>query len=188
MWQTSPADANTVNVDLLSHPQFSELYDLMIAQNYQTVMSSGNPIDNLFDWMIAPDQKFRKSEPHACLLEPLFANFTSKEEALKNNEPPMGLVLGVTFYRHLFENILPAAVIEEDNDGNDITGEPDSVYVVLTGSSVCGTNMTYFLEGPDASFVGYHDGQLGIVKHEMSFPIRIYDTITDKPQSCRLQR
>jgi len=169
LWQTSPAEPSNINVDLLSDPTFAKLYDTMMTTNYQTVMSSpSSPIDSLFDWIIGLQEQDRKGEPHACILEPLFANFTSKEEALQSNEAPIGLVMGLTSYRHLFEGILPA-VSENDPD--------QGLFVVLTGSDACETNLTYTLDGgDDATFLGYSDlHDVNFDRHKLEFPLELYD-------------
>jgi len=158
LWQTSPADASTINVDLMSDTRIVDLYNSMLETN-QTVMSDATQIGNLFDWMFDSDEKHEKAEPHAFLMEPVFAKFTSEPSE------PIGLVLGLTSYKNLFEQILPPGA--------------DGIYVVLTGSSACGTNLTYLINGPEALFIGYHDLHEGLDEYEASIQLELYDTITE---------
>lgn len=92
LWQSSPADAGSVNVDLLSNPTIAQLYTAM-DKTRQTVMSQGVKIGNLFDWMFDPYEKERKvltnskkktrdcrrnhSHPRHCLTQ-RFAFFVGK--------------------------------------------------------------------------------------------------------------
>ena len=122
-------------------------------------MSSGTKIGNLFDWMFAAEEKHRKEEPHAFILEPVFAKFSSEDSK------PIGLAVGLTSYKHLFEDILPPGA--------------DGIYCVLTGSSACGANITYLINGPEAIFVGYHDLHEGMGDYEASTQLELYDTITE---------
>jgi len=181
LWQTTPYDPSTINVDLLSTPGFERLYQSMVDTHYETVMSAGAPIGDLFRWMLDPaGEESTKREPHACILEPLFANATSKHEAVASSKTkPMALALGLTSLRHLFENILP------ENGG--------SVYAVLKGSDACGTTLPYLIDGPAAIFVGYHDLQddamtdiyqtmvdLDLEQYEVVVPLNLYETANDE--------
>ena len=158
LWQNSPAEASTINVDLFSDTRIADLYESMLETN-QTVMSSATQIGNLFDWMFYSDEKYHEEEPHAFLMEPVFANFSSEQSE------PIGFVMGLTSFRHLFEDILPPGA--------------DGIYCVLTGSSACGTNITYLINGPEAIFIGYHDLHEGLDEYEASIQLELYDTITE---------
>jgi hypothetical protein len=133
LWQSSPAEASSVNVDLFSDPNISQLYTAM-RKVKETVMSPGTKIENMFDWMFAPEEKFRKVEPHAFIMEPMLANLTGEDE-------PVGFLLALTSYRNLFTRLIP-----EDANG---------IYCVV--SDTCGNDMTYELNGPEARFLGYED-------------------------------
>lgn len=157
-WQSSPAEASTVNVDMMSDSRIAELYNSMRDTN-QTVMSSATVIGNLFDWMYASEEKEKKAQPHAFLMEPVYATFSSAESE------PIGLIMALTSYRHLFESILPH--------------KADGIYVVLTGSSACGTNLTFLLNGPKATFVGFQDLHEGMDEYEETIPMELYSTISE---------
>ncbi len=158
LWQSSPHNAATVNVDLLSDSRISKLYSVLTQTN-QTVLSPGLEIDNLFDWMFDPEEKFRKAEPHGFILERVNASFSEDPEVV-------GFVLGLTSYRNLFTRLIP-----EGTNG---------VYAALTGSDACGTNMTFLLEGPEATFLGYDDIQGSrLEKYKRSSPLQVYNKVVD---------
>jgi hypothetical protein len=151
LWQSSPADATTVNVDLFSDPDISQLYKAMVEVQ-ETVMSPGIEIGNLFDWMFDPEEKYRKAEPHAVIMEPIFANFSGVQE-------PVGFILALTPYRNLFTRLLP-----EGHSG---------IYCVVTDT--CGNSMTYELNGPEATFLGYHDVHNGYDEYHEQSQMELYE-------------
>lgn len=157
-WQSSPANANTVNSDMLSDYRVAKLYKNMRETN-QTVMSSATMIGDLFGWMYSPEEEGKKEEPHAFLMEPVYANLSSTESE------PIGLIMGLTSYRHLFENILPP--------------KADGIYVVLTGSSACTANLTFLLNGPEATFIGFHDLHEGMEEYEAMIPMELYNNTSE---------
>eukprot|EP00537_Pseudo-nitzschia_pungens_P012229 CAMPEP_0172385680 /NCGR_PEP_ID=MMETSP1061-20121228/3292_1 /TAXON_ID=37318 /ORGANISM="Pseudo-nitzschia pungens, Strain cf. pungens" /LENGTH=1145 /DNA_ID=CAMNT_0013114773 /DNA_START=426 /DNA_END=3863 /DNA_ORIENTATION=+ len=168
LWHNSPPDAGTVNVDLLSDPRIVDLYQAVVDTN-QTLMSATTEIGNLFDWVFAPEEKHRKKEPHTFILERVFADFGIERE-LETSGPapssePIGIVLGLTSYRHLFERILPEGA--------------NGIYCVLEGTDACGTNLTYLINGPEAVFVGYNDLHEGMNEYKATFQLELYDTITE---------
>lgn len=156
LWQSSPADAGTVNVDLFSDPNITQLYTAMIKTG-ETVMSPGLEMGNLFDWMFDPEEKFRKPEPHAYIMEPMFANFTSGAE-------PVGFLLALTSFRNLFTRLLP-----EGTNG---------IYCVVTDT--CGNAMTFVLNGPDAIFLGYDDVHEGYEEYHEQSLMEIYESDTEE--------
>jgi len=152
LWQTSPAVPSAVNVDLFSVPEFSKLYESMVASNYETVIMPGS--HNVIDWIVDPKEEvLQKNEPSAFFLEPIFANFTTRQEAVDSSQQPIGLVLGLTSYKYLFERILP--------DGGE-------VYAVLTASEECGGNLTYLLQNSVATFIGHGDLHQGMEEYSYS--------------------
>jgi hypothetical protein len=157
-WQSSPADANTVNADMLSDYRIANLYKAMRDTN-QTVMSSATAVGNLFGWMYSPEEEEIKLEPHAFVMEPVYANLSSTESE------PIGLIMALTSYRHLFEKILPPIA--------------DGIFVVLTGSSACASNITFRLNGPKATFIGYHDLHKGMDEYEAIIPMELYKNTSE---------
>jgi len=182
LWQIAPAEASAVNVDMFSDATFSRLFEVMIDTDYQTVRSAGGPITDLFDFMVPADEEFRKMEPHACLLEPIFSDFTGKEEAVAKNLSPTGLVLGLIEYRHLFENILPVATRGEGLRAKN-GDEPveHTIYAILDGKGDCGPDLTYLIDGPEATFVGYGSEyhEPSMARYRWGFDIDFYDTVTE---------
>ncbi|KAL3920659.1 MAG: hypothetical protein SGILL_003151 [Bacillariaceae sp.] len=158
LWQTSPADAGTVNVDLFADPDIVQLFTAMMEVQ-ETVMSPGVPIGNLFDWMFDPEEKNRKVEPHAFILEPMLANLTGDQE-------PVGFLLALTSFRNLFTRLLP-----EGSNG---------IYCVL--EDTCGNKMTFLLNGPEALFLGYEDLHEGYEEYEEQFQIELYKSTA--PDLC----
>jgi len=158
LWQTSPADASTINVDLMSDTRIVNLYNSM-RQTNQTVMSDTTQIGNLFSWVLDSEHTHDEIEPHAVIMEPVFADYSN------DSSEPMGLVMGLMSFKNLFEDVLPPGA--------------DGIYVVLTGSSACGTNQTYLINGPEAIFVGYHDVHEGMEDYKESIQLELYDTITE---------
>ena len=166
LWQSSPADVNTVNVDLLSDPRIANLYIAMV-KTQQTVMSPGYDIGNLFDWMFDPEEKFRKLEPHAFIMEPMYTNFTNPsnpEDAAKDNAELVGFMIALTSYRNLFTRLLPEGA--------------NGLYCVVTDS--CGIKMTFELNGPEAVFLGYDDLHEGLEEYESTVPLELYERDADE--------
>ena len=122
---------------------------------------SATEIGNLFDWVFLPGEKYRKEEPHTFILERVFANFDTKSVS----EQPVGFVLGLTSYRHLFERILPEGA--------------DGIYCVLEGRGACDTTLTYLINGPDAIFIGYDDLHKGMDDYEATIQLELYNTISE---------
>lgn len=158
LWQSSPRNSEAVNVDLLSDSHIAKLYHSMMLTN-QTVMSPGVEIGNLFDWMFDPEEKFRKVEPHGYILERVYSNFTEEPETI-------GFLLALTSFRNLFTRLLPEGA--------------NGIYAVVTGSEACGSNFTYLLEGPNATFLGYDDfHELALEDYLEGLPLELYTNVTD---------
>lgn len=156
LWQSSPAEAGTVNIDLFSDSRITELYTAMI-KTQQTVMSPGLEIGNLFDWMFDPEEKFRKAEPHAFIMEPMLSNFSGSPD-------PVGFMLALTSYRNLFTRLLPEGA--------------NGIYCVLTDT--CGIAMTFLLNGPHAEFIGYDDYHDGLDEYERVVTLELYQNYTEE--------
>lgn len=158
LWQSSPADAGTINVDLLSNPTIEQLYTAMLKTR-QTVMSQGVPIGNLFDWMFDPEEKSRKVEPHAFIMEPMYSDFDWQ------NSEPVGFFIALTSFRNLFSKLLP-----EGTNG---------IYCFIEDS--CGsTGMTFRLDGPEVTFLGYGDFHNGYDEYEQVVQMELYETVTEE--------
>jgi hypothetical protein len=160
LWQSSPAEPSTVNVDMFSDSRFTKLYHTM-RETKQAVMGSATAIGPLFEWIYTQDDRDHNLDPHAFLMEAVFANFSHANEVVE----PIGVIMAVTSYKHLFERILPEGA--------------NGIYVVLTGNSACGANVTFLLNGPEAAFVGYHDFHQGLDQYEEVIPLELYDTVTE---------
>jgi hypothetical protein len=154
LWQSSPANAAAVNVDLFSDSHIADLYTAMI-KTQQTVMSPGIQIGNLFDWMFDANEKDRMSEPHAFIMEPLLSNFTGSPD-------PVGFVLALTSYKNLFSRLLPMGA--------------NGVYCVLSNN--CGVTMTFLLNGPEAVFLGWEDLHEGFEEYEHVVQLELYKNYT----------
>lgn len=158
LWQMSPPYSGTVNVDLLSDSHISKLVSVMTQTN-QAVLSPGIEMDNLFDWMFDPEEKFRMVEPHGYILAGVNASFSEEPDYV-------GFLLCLTSYRNLFTRLLPEGA--------------NGIYVNLIGSEACGTNMTFLLEGPEATFLGYEDVRGSRLEdYKRSFPLQNYSNVVD---------
>jgi hypothetical protein len=156
LWQSSPADAGTVNVDLFSDSHISQLYRAMIKTR-QTVMSPGIEIGHLFDWMFDPEEKHKKVEPHAFIMEPILSNFTGSEE-------PVGFIMGLTSFKNFFTRLLPEGA--------------NGIYCVM--NDTCGTSMTFLLNGPEVEFLGYADLHEGLDEYERVVHVELYQNSTEE--------
>jgi hypothetical protein len=91
-------------------------------------------------------------------MEPMYSNF-----AWENSEP-VGFLVALTSFRNLFTRLLP-----EGTNG---------IYCVVTDS--CGGTMTFRLDGPEATFLGYNDLHIGYEEYEQTFPIEFYESMTEE--------
>jgi hypothetical protein len=138
VWQTSPPDLIPINNNLLSDARVLELYNTMIASN-QSVISGHLKIFDLWDFMFDPEEKVKKPDPHAFLMEPVYGTF---EEPNSGRTPTLvGILLGLTSWKNIFDRLIPEGV--------------DGVVCVVNGR--CGTSFTYELNGPKSKFLGEGD-------------------------------
>jgi class 3 adenylate cyclase len=153
LWQSSPASAADVNVNLLSDKRVASLYNSMIATR-QSVLSNDFPIEDLFDFLFDPDEKLLKTDPHAFLMEPVYADFEENSEIV-------GFLLGVTTWINLFNRLIP-----EGANG-----------IVCVVKDSCGGTMAFELNGPKATFMGDEDlHEKAFHEYEVRMPIEQYET------------
>ena len=139
MWQISPTpgdDPSLVNYDLLSDPQLKTLFRAMKQLN-DTVISDATEIDFLFNHIFDDDEKQFKVLPHSFIMEPVYVSFEPDADMV-------GVLLAVTAWENLFNNIVPEGV--------------NGIHCVVKDS--CGNHFTFELEGPKPVFLGnedYHD-------------------------------
>lgn len=185
LWQSSPAGASAVNVDLFSDPTIKQLF-IAMNKTRQTVMSPGVPVGNVFDWMFDPEEKHLKvrvqkenlvfdptiveifltmfflmrwqAEPHAFIMEPMWSDFDWK------NSEPVGFLIALTSFRNLFTRLLPRRT--------------KGIYCVL--KDTCDGAMTFRLDGPEATFLGYEDLHQGYDEYEHVLPIELYDSLAEE--------
>jgi hypothetical protein len=156
LWQVTPAEASAVNVNLFSDERVVDLYTAMVASR-QSLLSTTTEIEDLFDFLFDPDEKPKKSSPHAFLMEPVYSAFEESPELV-------GFLLGVTSFENIMDN-----VVQEGANG-----------IVCVISDSCGRDMTYALNGPVSSFLGYgdlHDKSFDDFVH--SVQLEAYETLVD---------
>jgi Adenylate and Guanylate cyclase catalytic domain len=156
VWQISPPDAGTVNVDLLQDEFLLKLYEQLQAMN-RSVLSPATPISDMFGYLFDPEEEALKPNPYAFILQPLFDTF-------EPNQTMVGLVIAVTSYENLLDKLLP--------DGTS------GIVCVIRDS--CGTDISYLLEGREAAFLGYgdfHDSSFD--KYKENITVEMYESVTD---------
>ncbi|KAL3917503.1 MAG: hypothetical protein SGILL_004683 [Bacillariaceae sp.] len=156
LWQSSPHNADTVNVDLLADQRISDQYEVMM-ENGKVIMSPGYEIGNLFDWMFDPVEKPQKVDPHGFIMHPVQVDFGEGKEIA-------GFVLALTSFRNLFTRLVP-----EGTQG---------IFAVVTGNAACGRNMTFLLKGEVAEFLGYedlHETESKLEEYKYSTPMELLD-------------
>jgi hypothetical protein len=70
----------------------------MTATN-QSLLSAATEIGDLFDFLFDPNEMFRKLNPHAFLMEPVYS-------ALVESPELVGFRLGVTSFENILENVV----------------------------------------------------------------------------------
>jgi hypothetical protein len=157
LWQVTPAKASAVNVNLFSDERVVDLYTAMIASR-QSLLSTTTEIEDLFDFLFDPDEKPKKSSPHAFLMEPVYSAFEESPELV-------GFLLGVTSFKNIMDN-----AVEEGANG----------IVCVISDSCRSRDMTYLLNGPVSTFLGYgdlHDKNFEDYMH--SVQLEAYETIVE---------
>jgi len=160
LWQSSPAEAGTVNMDLFSDSLMTKLYSSVVQIN-NPVLSPGFGLGdgNDFDWMFDPKKKPRKQEPHIFIMDRVQTDFGEGKETV-------GIVVALTSFRDLFTRLIP--------DGKK------GIFCVITGTLACERNMTFLLQGSEAEFVGYDDlHDKGYDEYKHSFPLEMYNATID---------
>jgi hypothetical protein len=144
LWQSSPANADAINVDLLSDPRIADLYQAMMATNHRSVMSATTEITYLFDFLFDENEKPKKKMPHAFLMEPVYANLVTSNDTEQDiiDKEPVGFLLAITVY----ENLLDRHFIPQGIGG-----------IIAVIKDTCGHVLTYQLDGPEAIFLGNGD-------------------------------
>jgi hypothetical protein len=126
----------------------------MTATN-QSLLSTHTEIGNLLDFIFKPENKFLKADPHGFLMAPIYSAFVESPELV-------GFLLGMTTFKNLMDN-----VVQEGANG-----------IVCVISDLCGSDITYELNGPAATFLGrkeLHDFDNFI----HSFQLEAYETIVE---------
>lgn len=156
-WQSSPRDAGSVNMNLLSDPNVTKLHTAVVSTN-QTILSQALQIGYLFDFLFDESEKPQKLEPNAYIMEPVYDNFTENPERI-------GFLLAVTPWRNLFDRQIP-----QGRNG-----------VVCVVTDTCGNAFTFVLNGPKAELLGFedlHDRNMENYGH--SVPIEMYKSVVDE--------
>jgi hypothetical protein len=157
LWQVTPAAASAVNVNLLSDERVADMYTTMTATN-QSLLSKHTKIGDLFDFLIEPDEKRSKLNPHAFLMEPVYSGF---------EESPVlvGFLLGVTAFGNIMNN-----VVQEGANG-----------IICEISDSCGSDtLKYELNGPLSTFLGYEDPHHDTFHNFMhTVPLNTYETVVE---------
>ena len=133
LWQISPAAAPPINEDLLSDERISVLYNAMLEIR-GSVLSPAYQIEDLFDFAFDEVEKPRKVEPHAFLLEPVYATYEASSQIV-------GLLIGLTPCGNLVNKLLPEGV--------------SGIIAVIKDS--CGLDISFSLDGRHSTFLGYED-------------------------------
>jgi hypothetical protein len=129
----------------------------MIATD-QPVMSTAIYIGDLFDFLFDEDEKEKKRNPHAYLMEPVYSAFEEDPELV-------GFITGVTAFSDLLDKILPE----------------DAIGIVCVIKDSCGGAITYELNGRKSTYLGagdLHDTRFDT--YERSFPMELYTTTFER--------
>jgi hypothetical protein len=157
LWQQTPAAPYEVNVNLLSDERVVTMYTAMAATN-QSLLSAHSEITYLFDSLFGPNDKLVKLNPHNFLMEPVYSAF---------EESPVlvGFLIGVTAFKNMMDNVVQEGA--------------NNIIAVISDS--CGSrDLTYELNGPISTFLGYedlHDHRFDKYMH--SVLLESYETIVE---------
>jgi Adenylate and Guanylate cyclase catalytic domain len=133
LWQLSPPDVATVNTDILQDSFVATLFEEVKAMN-RSVLSRATPITDLFGYLFDPEEEYLKPNPFAFILQPVFDTY-------EDNKTMVALLIAVTSYENLLDKLLP-------------DGSRGILCVIRDG---CGTDISYVLNGREATFLGYGD-------------------------------
>ncbi|CAB9526092.1 Receptor-type guanylate cyclase gcy [Seminavis robusta] len=172
LWQSSPRNADVVNVDLLSDPRLKQLHKINLAVKH-TVMSAATEIGLLFDWMFDDHEKERKLEPHAFLMDLVYPRYDTTETVVEGHVvremDPIGFVLGLTSYRNFFDKSLP--------DGTN--------GIICVVDETCAQPFTYEVYGKKGDFIGYGDRHDPKYDHyRVTVPLELYDDVHENEGLC----
>ena len=129
LWQISPAIPSIVNFNFFSSKVFTDLFAKMVTMN-QTVSSSNAKIGDMF----GDNQNGDRVIPYGFIMEPVYSTFTESRRLV-------GMLIAPFKYSTLFVQILP------DKAQGFVTVIADN----------CGNTMTFEVNGPKATFLGYED-------------------------------
>jgi hypothetical protein len=159
LWQQTPAAASEVNVNLLSDRRVAEMY-AAVAETNQSLLSTHFQMDEsfLFDSLFGPNDKLVKLNPHNFLMEPVYSNFEEEHELI-------GFLVGVTAFKNMMDNVVQEGA--------------NNIIAVISDS--CGSrDLTYELNGPISTFLGYedlHDSRFDAFMH--STKLENYESIVE---------
>jgi hypothetical protein len=154
LWQVSPHDGSSVNANLFSESVLAQLYEAMIASNH-TVLSTATTIGDMFDFLFDDVEKDRKQNPHAYIMEPVYAEFAQAPKLV-------GVLVAVTTFGNLLDRDLP-----EGANG-----------VICVISDTCGNTVSYELDGRLSTFLGpgdWHDSQFD--SFQRAAPLELYNVV-----------
>ena len=109
-------------------------------------------------------------------MEPMYSNFSWE------SSEPVGFFIALTNFRSLFTRILPEGtsgiycVVTATNKRNGKKGR----WQRHDDTTSCSGSMTFRLDGPEASFLGYDDLHTGYDDYEQVFAIELYESTTDE--------
>jgi hypothetical protein len=156
LWQVSPPKPDLVNVNLFSDAFLFDLYSVMLEMN-GTVQSKSTSLGLFFDFVLDDSNIDRKMEPHTVIAEPVYDIF-SKDAKI------VGILLAASPFDFLLNNVL-----DDDAEG-----------VVCVINDGCGTVMTYEINGPNVTFLGYedlHDPNYDEFEHHAK--LELYESVVD---------
>jgi hypothetical protein len=157
LWQVSPPEPDVINANLFSDTFIFDLYSVMMEMN-GTVQSKTTSLGHLFDFVFVDDSNIdRKMDPHTFIAEPVYDVF-SKDSKI------VGLFLAVAPFDFLFNDVL------DDNAKG----------VVCVINDGCGTDITYEINGPNVTFLGYgdlHDPNYDNFEHHAK--LELYESVVD---------
>jgi hypothetical protein len=132
LWQVSPPEPGIVNVNLFSDSFLYDLYTVMIAMN-GTVQSKSTNLVHMFEFVLSDDSS-PQTQPHTFIAEPVYDIFSKSAKIV-------GVLLAVSPFDNLMSDVL-----DENAEG---------VVCVITDN--CGSVISYEINGPNVTFLGYGD-------------------------------
>jgi hypothetical protein len=133
LWQVSPPEPAVINANLFADTFIFDLFSLMIAMN-GTVQSEATGLNHLFEFVLDDNASSRKMHPHTFIAQPVYDVFSKSAKVV-------GILLAVSPFDFLLNDVL-----DETAEG-----------VVCVIDDNCGNAMTYEINGPNVTFLGYGD-------------------------------